>query len=251
MSNTVTVNQNTTTVVTIAAQGPQGIQGPSGSQGTGFNSGSYTTTSSFNSFTSSYQTDSSSFNTKITSLTSATSSYVQNSQTSSFVTNSSTGSFAVTGSNTFIGNQTISGSLAISGSVTADNLWYRYTLINLPLNTAGTYTIVPVTPGYKFVQAYYVLSSVHIPINTSIENNSNSSVTISNPIKLGTPSVDSAIWKFDGGTLGANEVYSKWSTIGSNVMIDISTDPIIVTIDGFGSDTGVIDVTVTGYLKKI
>jgi hypothetical protein len=62
-----------------------------------------------------------------------------------------TSSFATTGSNTFIGNQTISGSLAISGSVTADNLWYRYTLTNLPLNTAGTYTIVPVTPGYKFV----------------------------------------------------------------------------------------------------
>jgi len=145
----------------------------------------------------------------------------------------------------------VTGSLQISGSITADNLWYRYTLINLPLNTAGTYTIVPITPGYKFVQAYYVLSSTHIPINTSIENNSNSSITISNPIRLGTQSDANAIWKFDAGGLGANEVYSKWSTIGSNVMIDISTDPIIVTVDGFGSDTGVVDVTVTGYLKSI
>jgi hypothetical protein len=34
-------------------------------------------------------------------------------------------------------------------------------------------------------------------------------------------------------------------------MINISTDPIIVTVDGFNDDTGVVDVTVTGYLKKI
>lgn len=107
MSNTVTVNKNVTNVVTVTAQGPQGIQGPSGSQGAGFNSSSYTTTSSFNTFTGSYQTDSSSFNTRIGSLTSATSSYVQNSQT---------GSFATTGSNTFKGTQTIHGNVFLSGS---------------------------------------------------------------------------------------------------------------------------------------
>jgi len=154
-------------------------------------------------------------------------------------------SFATTGSNTFKGNQ------IILGSVTADNLWNRYTLTNLPLNTAGTYIIVPVTPGYKFVQAYFHFGGTDFPLNTQIENNSDSSITISNPIKLGTPSNDSAIWKFDAGSLEANELYNKWDTIGSNVMINISTDPIIVTVDGFNDDTGVVDVTVTGYLKKI
>lgn len=107
-NNIVVVNQDTTNVVTVVAQGPQGAVGPAGSSST-FDSGSYTTTSSFNTFTSSYQTDSSSFSNKINSLTAATSSYVQNSQTSSFAT---------TGSNTFVGNQIISGSLNISGSLT-------------------------------------------------------------------------------------------------------------------------------------
>ena len=162
-----------------------------------------------------------------------------------------TSSFATTGSNIFQGNQSISGSLQVSGSVTACNLWYRYTLTNLPLNTAGTYIIVPVTPGYKFVQAYFHFGGTNFPLNTQIENNSDSSITISNPIKLGTPSVDYAIWKFDAGGLGPNEVFVKFNTLGSNVMIDISTDPIRVTVDGSGGDTGVVDVTVTGYLKKI
>jgi hypothetical protein len=158
---------------------------------------------------------------------------------------SNTGSFTGSFSGSFYGTA------VISGSVTADNLWYRYTLTNLPLNTAGTYTIVPVTPGYKFVQAYFHFGGTNFPLNTSIENNSNSSVTISNPIHLGTPSDNNAIWKYDSGTLGANEVFVKWNTIGSNVMIDISTDPIIVTIDGYSGDIGVIDVTITGYLKNI
>ena len=145
----------------------------------------------------------------------------------------------------------VTGSLQVSGSVTADNLWYKYTLTNLPLDIYGQYVIVPATPGYKFVQAYFHLGGADFPLNTQIENNSNSSVTISNPIRLGTQSDVNAIWKFDAGGLGANELYNKWSTIGSNVMIDISTDPIIVTVEGFGGDTGVVDVTVTGYLKKI
>lgn len=115
MSNTVTVNKNVTNVVTVTAQGPQGIQGPSGSQGAGFDSSSYTTTSSFNTFTGSYQTDSSSFNNKITSLISATSSYVLNSQTASFAT---------TGSNTFNGNQIITGSLYTSGSINSQDVVY-------------------------------------------------------------------------------------------------------------------------------
>jgi len=131
MSNTVTVNKNVTNVVTVTAQGPQGIQGIQGPIGNTpvFDSGSYTTTSSFNTFTSSYQTDSSSFNTRISSLTSATSSYVQNSQTSSFAT---------TGLNTFIGDQTITGSVNISGSLNANAQVYEVSFLE---RTSSAYTV--------------------------------------------------------------------------------------------------------------
>ena len=58
-----------------------------------FNTSSLVTTASFNSFTASYVLDSASFNSKIANLTSVTSSYVLNSQTSSFVTTSSFNNF--------------------------------------------------------------------------------------------------------------------------------------------------------------
>jgi hypothetical protein len=121
--------------------------------------GSFVTTSSFNSFTSSIQS-------QVDSLTNATSSYILNSQTSSMSVLSSsfaltasyvpnalitasvtsnvitftkgdtsqfsitvdtgsgggtinTSSFATTGSNIFIGNQTITGSISVTNSVTA------------------------------------------------------------------------------------------------------------------------------------
>jgi hypothetical protein len=85
----------------------------------------YTTTASFNSYTSSNDS-------KVNSLIAATSSYAISSSvasitsasqgqinslinaTSSYIT--STGSFATTGSNTFIGNQIISGNLLVSGA---------------------------------------------------------------------------------------------------------------------------------------
>lgn len=72
------------------------------------NTSSLVTTSSFNSFTSSIQTE-------VDNLTA---------QTSSYVTNSQTGSFATTGSNNFIGNQIISGSLNVTSSFTASGLNY-------------------------------------------------------------------------------------------------------------------------------
>jgi len=102
----VTVTQPVTSVVLVNALGPIGPQGPSGSGGGGtIDTSSFVTTSSFNAFTGSYQVDSSSFNTKINSLTLATSSYVLNSQTSSFVTNSQTSSFVTTSSfNAFTGS---------------------------------------------------------------------------------------------------------------------------------------------------
>ena len=98
-------------------------------------SGSFVTTSSFNSFTSSYKQDSSSFSSNINSLTNATSSYVLNSQTSSMsvlsasyattasyyketdpIFTSKSASLATTGSNTFIGTQIVTGSTSIKGT---------------------------------------------------------------------------------------------------------------------------------------
>ena len=75
--------------------------------GTSVDTGSFVTTSSFNSFTSSINNFTSSINGFTSSLV-TTSSF--NNFTSSI--NNKTGSFATTGSNTFNGNQTITGSLS-------------------------------------------------------------------------------------------------------------------------------------------
>lgn len=98
--------------------------------------GSYVTTSSFQTFTQSYQNDSASFNTRIEDLVNNTGSYTLtssfNSFTQSYETDSAsfdtridglellTGSYATTGSNIFIGNQTITGSLTVSSSTEFD-----------------------------------------------------------------------------------------------------------------------------------
>jgi len=94
---TVDVTQPITNIVQVLTgpQGQKGEIGPSGSASV-VNTGSLVTTASFNSFTSSYTTDSSSFNSRIGSLTAATSSYVLNSQTSSMTVLSA--SFARTAS---------------------------------------------------------------------------------------------------------------------------------------------------------
>jgi hypothetical protein len=65
----------------------------------------FTSTGSFNSFTSSYYQDSASF-----------SSSISNNKDNIQLLSTFTGSYATTGSNTFNGNQIISGSLSISGS---------------------------------------------------------------------------------------------------------------------------------------
>ena len=123
-------------------------------------SGSFVTTSSFNSFTSSYKQDSSSFSSNINSLTNATSSYVLNSQTSSMsvlsasyattasyyketdpIFTSKSASLATTGSNTFIGIQTVTGSLFTSGS----NTLVGNTVLSGSVNISGSTIIVGTT----------------------------------------------------------------------------------------------------------
>ena len=91
-------------IVEIASIGPQGPVGPQGPSGSSVNTSSFTTTSSFNAFTSSYYLDSASFNTRINNITIDTS------------------SLATTGSNVFRGNQVITGSVDITGSLTVNTV---------------------------------------------------------------------------------------------------------------------------------
>lgn len=90
------------------------------------------TTSSFNQFSSSYNTGSftGSFVGDGSGLTGVPG-----------VTPINTGSFATTGSNTFIGNQTISGSVDVSGSVGADSITLG--------NGSGTTTIPSLNDGFN------------------------------------------------------------------------------------------------------
>jgi len=108
-SNTITIIDNGTQIVTVNTQGPQGPAGAAGVSGSQGPSGS--TDVPAGTISGSTQISLLGF---VTS--SATASFVTNSQTSSFVTNSQTSSFATTGSNNFVGDQTITGSLTISGS---------------------------------------------------------------------------------------------------------------------------------------
>jgi hypothetical protein len=103
--------------------------------GTTIDTGSFATTSSFNTFTSSYYTDSASFDTRINNISIDTSSLVTTSSFNAFTSSiytftssiqtevdnltAQTGSYATTGSNTFIGDQIITGSVEITGAITA------------------------------------------------------------------------------------------------------------------------------------
>jgi len=91
--STITVIDNSTPkVVIINSLGPQGSTGSPGTVGPSINTGSFVTTSSFNTYTSSI-----------------------NNFTSSI--NNATSSFVTTGSNSFDGNQTITGSLTVTGNI--------------------------------------------------------------------------------------------------------------------------------------
>jgi hypothetical protein len=110
-NTSVNITQPVTNVIQVATPGPAGPAGPTGPTGPSgsFETGSFVTTSSFNSFTSSIQTE-------VDNLTSQTGSYVLNSQT---------GSFATTGSNNFIGNQVITGSVDVkNGNINIESNSY-------------------------------------------------------------------------------------------------------------------------------
>ena len=170
-NNQVTVTQGTTQIVTVSAQGPQGVQGPVGATGPSGsipNTGSFATTGS-NSFignqiiTGSLIISGSSTFTNIgpasfsgsTSITGSlnvtgsiiisgsgqvitsldTGSFITNSQTGSFITNSDTGSFVTnsqTGSFATTGSNSFTGSLDVSGSLTITG--------SLTVSGSGTFT---------------------------------------------------------------------------------------------------------------
>jgi trimeric autotransporter adhesin len=122
----VNVTQPITNVIQVATPGitgPIGLTGPSGSVGPSgsFDTSSFVTTSSFNSFTSSIQSE-------VNSLTSATSSYVSNSQTGSFTTTSSFNAF--TGSiNSFTSSiqSEVDSLTSVTGSFTTTSSFNSFT----------------------------------------------------------------------------------------------------------------------------
>ena len=108
--------------------------------GTSVDTGSFVTTSSFNSFTSSYYTDSASFDSRINNINIDTSSLVTTSSFNTFTSSintftssiqtsvnnltSQTGSYATTGSNVFTDNQIITGSLSVLESITTQEQFF-------------------------------------------------------------------------------------------------------------------------------
>jgi hypothetical protein len=222
----VNVTQPITNVIQVATPGitgPIGLTGPSGSVGPSgsFDTSSFVTTSSFNSFTSSIQSE-------VNSLTSATSSYVSNSQTGSFTTTSSfnaftgsinsftssiqsevdnltlqTGSYATTGSNNFVGNQVITGSLTVSGSSTFTNIG--------PAIFTGTSTFTNITASGNISASGNITGTTgsfsHLQGNSPITVGDH--VTFQQPISASslTSNNTSIFLGFDENNLNNNYIY--------------------------------------------
>lgn len=107
----------------------------------GFDQNNYLLTSSFNSFTASYNTGSfsgsftGSFSGSFTGSFSGTSSYAQNAD---LLDGRDSTTFAGLTTNTFIGDQTITGNVNISGIVTANELHITYTTSSVVYTSGST-----------------------------------------------------------------------------------------------------------------
>ena len=149
----------------------------------------------------------------------------------------------------------VTGSLSVSGSVTADNLWYRWTLSNVPLDIAGQYEIVPITPGYKFVSMKSVEPTSIYNTACQLENNSDTNIvtiTAGSFIRLETAAQGNILGKLSSVMLQPNQIITEFELPGGELyMVSLDTESIVVTVDGNASDVYPIDVTITGYLKKI
>ena len=145
----------------------------------------------------------------------------------------------------------ITGSLQVSGSITSDNLWQRWTLTNVPLDVYGQYEIIPRIRDYKFVPMRLYENTQSQP-GMQLENNSDSNtVTVNQSIHAGYSIDIDALFRYDGGNIQPNEIQPKFDAIGLPSMLSVDSRPIVITVDGNGSDIYPIDITITGYLKKI
>ena len=176
--NIVNVNPNNTNVIEVITPGPQGPPGDTSNL-----TGSFVSTSSFNAFTSSYNTGSftGSFVGNgvgligiISSSYSVTSSFAQNfnpDATASYAANAAlldgknSSVFATTGSNQFNGNQIITGSLTISGSNTFTNIGPATFSGSVTFTTASTnnYIAVEINNNNNYIRTsgndFYIINS--------------------------------------------------------------------------------------------
>lgn len=203
IQTSVNVTQPVTSVILVNTPGPQGLQGPSGSGGN-IDTSSFATTSSFNSFTSSYQIDSSSFNTRIDNLTLATSSYVLNSQTSSFITNLQTSSMNVSSSLT--SSYSISSSYALSSSRAITSSYADF--VRAADTKLFAYSRTSITPVGASEE---LLTSILIPANT-LGNNDSIEITAMYAISGSTGSARVVRTRLNStNTLTAATTYNVWS----------------------------------------
>jgi len=224
------------------------------------NTSSLVTTSSFNSFTSSYYISSASFSASIASLTSATSSYVLNSQTSSMVVSSA--SFSSTAS--YVSNaqtasyvlQAVSASFSSTASyITASNIEgivtsasYALTASNL-LNPIFPYTGSAIVSGSLQITGGIHQTGTFYPdqidfIYSSIIQNTGSYVATFSSSGLLTydtyqnvalelkPYINTG--SFTGSLLGT----ASWAENSNTASYYIETDPIFVAKSASLATTG-------------
>jgi hypothetical protein len=223
---TVNITQPVTSVVEVITAGPQGPIGPPGPSGSSINTGSFVTTSSFNDFTSSYNTGS--FTGSFIGNLIGTSSWATNALTASYLegyispfpfTGSAiiTGSLAITGS--LIATQGISGSFSGSGANLFDIPASGITGLNLSQIATGSVTasVSPGTGSFEIVSGstsfLFVSSSGNVGIGTRTPTN------VVEIRRTGTTSVQ----------IGGNQ--SAAGSVDANLVLNVSNGGGTLTID--------------------
>ena len=160
----------------------------------------YTTTASFNSFTSSYLTNSASFNIQITNLA------------------NSTASFAVTGSNIFRGNQVISGSLTATGSIIAPNF------IGTASYAISASSAFSSSYAYTASYAVFAISTSYYDTSSLLQSSSFSAYTSSlvglTFLETGSSSYSGSMtWTATASPSGSNNNTYQWTRVGKMTTI--------------------------------
>ena len=232
--NIVNVNPNNTNVIEVITPGPQGPPGDPSNL-----TGSFVSTSSFNAFTSSYNTGSftGSFVGNgvgligiISSSYSVTSSFAQNfnpDATASYATNAAlldgknSSVFATTGSNQLNGNQIITGSLTISGSNTFTNIGPATFSGSVTFTTASTnnYIAVEINNNNNYIRTsgndFYIINSTP---NKSIKLSSDVFIVENYSTQKPVLTVSQSIVQFATQSYdptGSTQVGSIWFTSSS------------------------------------